>query len=197
MALCEQLIQSNIQSDCNNPMFGGYKPIGWIINKEDILSFTTSESGGDFPSEGVTAITLKEGAQAYKIQSIGSQPTATTQTFVKGTYYNTWTNVVNIALLDHGGHVVQDIITPMASGAKFVVALEHERMASKGENKMPSIEIFGLDKGLSLQDGASREEYGADLKGGWMLPLEETDAPRPSHFCYERDVFEALETPAV
>ena len=195
MALCEQLLNANIQSDCDNPMFGGYKPIGWIINKDDILSFATGKN--DFPSVSVTSIALKEGAQAYKIQSIGSQPTATTQTFVKGTYYNTWTNVVNIALLDHGGHVVQDIITPMASGAKFVVILEHERTERNENDTFPAFEIFGLDKGLSLQDGASREEYGEDLKGGWMLPLEETDAPRPSHFCFDRELIEGLETPAV
>jgi hypothetical protein len=192
MALCEQLLKSNIQSDCDNPMFGGYKPIGWIINKDDVESF---EELLEDAQEGklIEEIRLKQGAQAYRIQSIGSQPTATTQTFVKGTYYNTWTNVVNVALLDNSAGVTTNIVMPMASGAKFVVILEHERM-NYGN---PLFEIFGLDKGLSLQDGASREEYGADLKGGWMLALEETDAPVPAHYCVSREVINSLETPAV
>lgn len=191
MALCEQLLKSNIQSDCNNPMFGGYKPIGWIINKDDVESF--DEIDEDVNGKLIDGIRLKQGAQAYKIQSIGSQPTATTQTFVKGTYYNTWTNVVNIALLDNSAGVTTNIVMPMASGAKFVVILEHERM----QDGAPLFEIFGLDKGLSLQDGASREEYGADLKGGWMLALEETDAPVPARYCVSREVINSLETPAV
>ena len=191
MALCEQLLKSNIQSDCDNPMFGGYKPIGWIINKADVENF--EEIDEDTNGKLIDGIKLKQGAQAYKIQSIGSQPTATTQTFVKGTYYNTWTNVVNIALLDNSAGVTTNIVMPMASGAKFVVILEHERM----QDGAPLFEIFGLAKGLSLQDGASREEYGADLKGGWMLALEETDAPVPAHYCVSREVIDSLETPAV
>jgi hypothetical protein len=190
MGLCEQLIKSNIQSDCNNPIFGGYKNIGWIINKADVDSWAKSNDEGSLL---VSNIKLKSGAQAYKIQSLGSQPTPTTQTFVKGNFYNTWNNVVTIALLDNSEAITREIIMPMASGAKFVVILEHERT----ENGTPQFEVFGLSKGLQLQDGTNREEYNADLKGGWNIPLEETESPVPAYYIEDRSVIEGLETPAV
>lgn len=187
MALCDILIDANIQASCDNPMFGGYEQMGWIINKSDIAS-TTIEEGV------VSAITLKKGAKAYSIQSNGAQPTPTTQTFVKGNYYNKWNNVVTMTLLDNGVDAYNKVIKPMASGAKFVVVLEHSR---KQEDGTPLLEVFGLSKGLQLQDGANREEYNEDLGGGWNLPLEENGAPTPSYFITEKSIVEALLTPAV
>lgn len=187
MALCDILIDANIQADCDNPMFGGYEQTGWIINKSDIL--TTSIT------EGVVAsINMKPGTNAYQIQSTGQQPTPTTQTFVKGNYYNKWNNVVTIALLDNSPEAYNNIIKPMASGAKFVVILEHSRKSADGS---PLFEVFGLSKGLTLQDGASREEYNEDLGGGWNLPLEENGAPTPSYFITDKSLIDDLKTPAV
>jgi hypothetical protein len=52
MALCDILIDANIQASCENPMFGGYEQLGWIINKSDVAT-TTIEEGV------VSAISLK------------------------------------------------------------------------------------------------------------------------------------------
>lgn len=187
MALCDILIDANIQASCENPMFGGYEQLGWIINKSDVAT-TTIEEGV------VSAISLKEGAKAYQIQSMGGQPTPTTQTFVKGNFANKWNNVVTMTLLDNGVEAYNNVIKPMASGAKFVVILEHSRRNADGT---PLFEVFGLSKGLTLQDGASREEYNEDLGGGWNLPLEENGAPTPSYFITDKSLVEGLETPAV
>lgn len=187
MALCDILIDANIQASCDNPMYGGYEQTGWIINKSDIVSHTITEGA-------VTAITLREGAMSYQIQSTGGQPTPTTQTFVKGNFVNKWNNVVTMALLDNGPEAYKNVIRPMASGAKFVIILEHSRKTESGE---PLFEIFGLSKGLTLQDGASREEYNEDLGGGWNLPLEEIGAPTPSYFITDRSIVDDLRTPAV
>lgn len=187
MALCDILIDQNIQANCDNPMYGGYEQIGWIINKSEIAS-TTIENGT------LTAISLKNGAKAYQIQSNGTQPTPTTQTFVKGNYYNKFNNVVTMAFLDNGVNAYNNVIKPMASGAKFVVILEHSR---KNADDTPLFEVFGLSKGLTLQDGASREEYNEDLGGGWNLPLEENGAPTPSYFITDKSIVEGLQTPEV
>lgn len=188
MGLCEQLIKANIQSDCNNPMSGGYKKIGWIINKEDILSWKKKEQEGSLEIE---SITLKTGAQAYAIQSLG-QATPTTQTFAKGTYYPSFNNTITIALLDNSEAITREVVMPMTSGT-FVVILEHERVV----DDKPQFEVFGLSKGLTLQDGASREEYNEDLKGGWSLPLEETNAPVPAYYITDRSIVDELKTPAI
>ena len=189
MALCDILLDANIQAKCDNPFFGGYTQKGWIINKDDIE---------EYEREGnkIASLSLKSGAKAYQIQSIGSQPTATTQTFVKGNYYNKWNVVVTLALLDHGAQVIDDIITPMASGSRFVVILEHQYKEQGGGELKPMLEVFGLAKGLQLQDGASREEYNEELNGGWNLPLEEVGAPTPSYFI-NKSVVENLLTPIV
>jgi hypothetical protein len=167
-------------AQCEDPFFCGYKQTGYIINKDDIKDY-------DIEDAFITLLNLKEGAKVYKIQSTGTQPTATTQTFVRGTYYNKWNNVVNIAVVDHGADILNNVIRPMQSGAKFVVVLQHEHGGQ--------YEVFGLAKGLQLQDGASREEYNEELNGGWNLPLEENGAPMPSYFFEDNTIFEELLTP--
>ena len=181
MALCDILLNANIQAKCKDPFYGTYKQEGWIINKSDIASYELDADGVN-----VSSLTLKSGAMAYKIQSTGQQPTATTQTFVKGNYYNKWNVVVNVAVVDHGAEIIRDIIRPLQSSSKFVVILEHEYQNM--------CEVFGLAKGLSLQDGASREEYNEDLNGGWNLPLEENGSPMPSYFI-DKSIVEGLQTP--
>jgi hypothetical protein len=182
MALCDILIDSDITSKCEDPFYGGYKNIGYIVNLDDIDSWSHDEGVVD-------EFILKEGKKLFKIQSIGTQPTPTTQTFVKGNFYNKWNNTVNLALLDHSPEAVNNIIKPMSSGARFVVFLEHRKMiTTKGDSGLESaetFEVFGLTKGLQLQDGASREEYNEELDGGWNLPLEELGAPVPSYFIHK------------
>lgn len=194
MALCEQLIKANIQSDCNNPMFSGYTPIGYIINKDDIEAWNYADDEHML----VDSISLKQGKQAFKIQSIGQQPTPTTQSFVEGNFYNTFENSVQIALLDNSPEITRDIIRPISSGAKFVVILEHERKASTTDGSMGEVllEIFGLDKGLKVSEMV-REEYSADYKGGWNITLKESDAPLPAKYAYGKSIIAEIETPAV
>lgn len=194
MGLCDILIDADIVRNCEEPFFGGYENIGYIVNKDDIKEYSV------YDGVYLESFSLKEGKKAYKIESIGSQPTPTTQTFVKGKYYNKWNTLVNLVLLEHSPDAVNNIISPMASGASFVVLLKHKsnvRFAPEGINGGSGAwEVFGLTKGLTLQDGASREEYNEELDGGWNLPLEENGAPRPSYFISEV-LIEDLKTPAV
>lgn len=193
MALCDILIDADITSQCDNPFFGGYKNIGYIANLDDIDSWSHTNGVID-------EFIMKEGKKLFKIQSVGTQPTPTSQIFVKGNYYNKWNNSVNLALLDHSPEAIENIIKPMASGARFVVFLEHRKMImTTGDDEIRSgetFEVFGLTKGLQLQDGASREEYNEDLDGGWNLPLEELGAPVPSYFT-NKNYIESYFTPSV
>ena len=62
MSICDIKINNDITSPCNNPLYTGKKQKGWLINRDDVASYTLT---GNY----VTGITLVTGAQAYFIET--------------------------------------------------------------------------------------------------------------------------------
>lgn len=192
MGLCEQYLNSHIQSDCNNPSFEGYERKGWIINKSDVANYKLKEKIGGGISVTLESLTLKEGAQAFNIISMGTQPTPSKVDGARGTFTSYFTNGITLVLLNRTPNVVEDIVIPMNSGLEVVVILQPKQKNTDGT---PMFEVYGLTKGLTGL--ARRDEYNADLQGGWEITLTEENAPVPFHFITDQSIVEGLETPAV
>lgn len=189
MALCNYLIEKNIQADCASPIFAGVEAVGYIINRSDIKSFMKANGI-------VSAIGLNSGAKAYLIQQMGQQPfNGTGSEFQQGEVMNTFNRKVQFIILDNSPEVAEDIVNPMANG-EFVVIVENKY---KDDTKSNAFEVYGLDKGARAT-AITEDKY--QNMAGWVCELTETETPNSNTFFWDTDydttkaALEALLTPA-
>lgn len=177
ITLCEHLISDNVSYQCDNPIFTGLEPVGYLCNKSDIASFTKANSI-------VSAITMKTGKKMYKIYAPGKTPfNGTTTTFVEGKTLNKFDKTVAFVVLENGPSVVESVIEPLANGS-FVAVIENSWASTNGNSKF---EIFGLDKGLKASE-VSNDKYGEDADGGWNVTMVESGTPNPATFVFDTDI---------
>lgn len=189
--LCESLISQAITSDCDNPLVRGLEPDGVIINRSDVDFASCTISGNT-----VSSLVLKTGKVGYAVKQLGATPFSGTATsLVAGTYHNTFTNTVAIAVLDNGPDVAANVIDGLANGS-FVVVLRNKHTGTNGQS---AYQIYGYFQGLSAS-AIEEEKYSEDLDGGWLVTLTETGAPKSALFFYNTSLsatetaFESLTT---
>lgn len=174
MAVCEFLVSQDIAINCSSPIFAGIKPLGIIINKNDIASI--SQTGNV-----VDSIVLKSGKKGYQIEQMGQQPfNGTNNEMQEGDVMNTFNKVVNFIVLDNNPDVSAKVIEPMANG-EFVVIIRNQYNL---EAKKNGYEIIGLDKGARATS-IVQNKY--ENMGGWACELTETETPNPSTFFFDTD----------
>lgn len=185
-SLCEKYISGCIAADCENPMFSGMAPTGYLANFDQIASVTYSQTNGNI----ITGITMgNDGAATdpvtycfYSVQQLGKQPFEGTNTeMVEGTYGNKWNHTVVIAISDHGPDISHNILDSLADG-RFVFIGQNDYKHSNGDNKY---EVMGIKKGLRAAS-ITREAYG-DNEGAWIVTLTEENAPQSANFFYATD----------
>lgn len=173
MAICEHLIKSDVVANCSNPIFAGLEPLGYIMNRADIDSFTEADGV-------VSTITLKTGKKAYHIQQMGSQPFNGTNTEMQsGDFMNTFNKVASFIILDNGSKVSTDIIDPMSNG-EFVIVLENKYKNATGE----AFEVVGLDRGARAT-AITRNMY--ENNAGWQCELTESEVSNSAKFFFNTD----------
>lgn len=191
--LCESLIKAAITANCDNPIVRGLEPDGVIINRSDI-DFATCTVTGNI----ISALVLKTGKIGYPVYQMGSTPfTGTKVTLTTGTYRNKFQNEVVIAILDNNPDVAAKIIDGLANGS-FVVILRNRH---KGTDGKAEYQVFGYYQGLTAS-AIENDKYSEDLDGGWLVTLQESNAPTAAMFFYVTSssatatAYEALFTPA-
>lgn len=194
--LCETLISTDIAFACDDLVKRGLEPDGLIINRADI-DFSSTAFDAQNPNIIKTLI-LRSGKKAYEIQQLGNTPFTGTQTeLVAGTYRNTWTHTIPIAVLANNPDVAKNVIDGLANG-KFVVILKNHNDPESGNH----YQVYGYEQGLVASAGIS-EKYSEETDGGWLITLTETGAPKSAMFFYKEDdattdsAYEALKTAAV
>lgn len=177
--LCETLISKDITFACDELATKGLESDGIIINREDIdFSLTTFNSTNPVLIE---SLVLKSGKKGYQIQQLGNTPfTGTQSELVAGTYRNTWTHTLPIAVLANDGDVTHSIIDGLANG-KYVVILRNLNKPDKGE-----YQVYGYAQGLVATAGL-QEKYSETTEGGWLITLTETGAPKSAMFLWDTD----------
>ena len=179
--LCESLIARDINQDCSNRSAKGLEADGVLINREDIdFGATVFDTAN---KNIIKTLALKAGKRGYKVKQLGSTPfTGTKKDLVKGTYVNTWTKTVALAVLENGPQVTRDVIDPISNGT-FVAVLRNK---TKGADGSAEYEIFGYQQGLMASEG-SNDAYSDDTQGGYLMTLTEENAPNAGTFLFDTD----------
>lgn len=173
MALCEYKIAANLENSCD--IIGGLKEIGYLINKQDLEGLTYA-SGSD---NTVTAITLAEGAYAYKIYTPTNQPfNGTNVALEEGTVINRFTKTAAFVVLEHNDPTA--LAMEQLANGKYVAIIENEY---EGEDGASSWEIYGAERGLKANE-ITRDPYSEDQAGGWSVSMQETGASKAAIFFF-------------
>lgn len=178
--LCQNLIQGCIAADCNDMIYAGMAPTGYIANFDDVASMTWADGN---TVSGITMKTEEEGGQTvskcfYTVQQLGNEPfTGTKNEMVTGTYGNKFNKTVVIAVPDNSP-AAGKLVDSFANG-KFVFIGQNDYKKTDGSAKY---EIYGSKKGLKASS-ITREAYG-DNEGMWIVTLVEENSPISSAFFY-------------
>lgn len=181
MAICDYLISKAISVDCENQSVAGLEPNGLIINRDDI-DFSATTFDAQNPNI-IKTLVLKSGKKAYDIIQQGATPfTGVASNLNVGTYRNTWTHDVPIAVLGNDPDIAANIIDKLSNGT-FVVIL---RNVQKGTNGDAEYQVYGYAQGLRASEGVN-EKYSEDTDGGWLITLQEQRAPKSAMFFFNTD----------
>lgn len=192
--LCESIISRDITVDCDDLVVRGLESDGVIINRNDI-DFAATEFDSASPNI-IKTLALKSGKRGYEVAQMGNSPfTGTQSTLNVGTYRNTWTHQLPIAVLANNPDVCEKVIDGLANG-QFVAILRNKQKSDKGE-----YQIYGYAQGLVASEGTN-EKYSEETDGGWLITLQEVNAPKSALFFFDTDEattaakFASLTTPA-
>ena len=181
MAICDYLISKAISVDCENQSVAGLEPNGLIINRDDI-DFSATTFDAQNPNI-IKTLVLKSGKKAYDIIQQGATPfTGVASNLNVGTYRNTWTHDVPIAILGNDPDIAANIIDKLSNGT-FVVIL---RTVQKGTTGNAEYQVYGYAQGLRASEGVN-EKYSEDTDGGWLITLQEQRAPKSAMFFFNTD----------
>ena len=192
--LCQSLIQADIQSNCANPLVRGMESDGIIINRSDIDFSATVFDNTD--ANIIKTLVLKTGKKGYQVQQDGSTPfTGTNTALATGTYRNTFTNQVNLVVLDIDPETSWKVVDGLANG-EFVAILKNK---AKGTSGKAEYQVYRYYQGLHATELA-QDKYSEETDGGWAVTLEETGAPKAAVYFFNTDssttqaAYEALYT---
>ena len=181
MTICDYLISKAISVDCENQSVAGLEPNGLIINRDDI-DFSATTFDAQNPNI-IKTLVLKSGKKGYDIIQQGATPfTGVASNLNVGTYRNTWTHDVPIAILGNDPDIAANIIDKLSNGT-FVVIL---RNVQKGTTGDAEYQVYGYAQGLRASEGVN-EKYSEDTDGGWLITLQEQRAPKSAMFFFNTD----------
>lgn len=150
---CISKISSAIAYDCETGSTGLVSAL--LINKEDIASITFDTGNMSL----INAITLKEGASAYKIDTVKRVLTITEALKVNEGAPNAYTHSATVVVTaPQASALFKDLINPAANGS-FVIITRSLKTVGSGDLSRP----FGLYYGMS----ATAVDRSLHDNGGW------------------------------
>lgn len=179
--ICDSIISKGIAVDCDSPLVRGLEADGLIINRNDV-EFGQTVFDNDNKNV-VKSLILKATKKGYSVVQQGASPfNGAKTTLATGTYRNTFTNEVQIAVLDNSPEVARDIIDGLANGS-FVLILKNKHKGAAGKSEY---QIYGYYQGLRAS-AIDNEKYSEDTDGGWLVTLQETSVPKSALFYFNTD----------
>lgn len=171
MSYCDGLITKGLaKAACDSQPKKGWEHEALLINREEI---DWSGVAYDATKKNViTALPLKTGKKAFVVYQAGNTPfTGSTASGATGTYLNTVTKNLVVAVLNNDQSVSEEFIDPVLNG-DFVAIVECK---DKGPDNASAYKVIGLHNGLKMS-AFEADPYGDAFNGG-ILTLTETEAP--------------------
>ncbi len=171
MSYCDGLIARGLpKGDCSLQPKKGFEKEALLINRADIdwsgVQFDTTHKNV------LTALPLLSGKKAFEVYQQGSQPfNGSTSSATVGTYVNTVSKNLVVAILNNDPSVSEEFIDPALNG-DFVAIVQCK---DKGSDNAGAFKVLGLDNGLTMS-AFEADPYGDAFNGG-ILTLTESDAP--------------------
>ena len=148
---CISKLASAIAYDCDTGATGLISAL--IINKADIVSFTTSETGF------VSGVTLASGAKAYKVDTVKRSLVLSTSLKVNDGAPNAYTHTATIVDTgDREGNTGRDRARAFTNGSFVIIT----RPVGKDYAA-----VFGLYYGMS----ATSSDFSTHDNGGWTTTV--------------------------
>jgi len=178
---CESLIAQDISFACDKLSVRGMEADGLIMNRDDI-DFASTVFDSNNPNI-IKTLVMKATKKAYEIAQLGNTPfTGLVSNLNVGTYRNTWTHDIPIAVLGDDPDVVENIIDPLSNGT-FVLIL---RSKTKGTAGNGEYKVYGYAQGCRASAGTN-DKWSEDTEGGYLITLQEANAPKAGLFFYNTD----------
>lgn len=184
MGVCDEMLKKDIAPSCDDPVVPGFEQEGVIMNRDEVdFALTTFNST---MKNVIETLAMKSGKKAYKVVVPGKTPyTGSKTSLATGTYRNTFTNLLQLVVLDNGPEVCADIIDGLANGS-YVVILENKHKALQKESNPgnAAFQVYGYYQGLTATL-LENDKYSEDTEGGWLVNLEETKCPKSALFYFK------------
>lgn len=171
MSYCDGLITKGLaKAACDSQPKKGWEHEALLINREDID--WNSVAYDATKKNVITALPLKTGKKAFTVYQAGSTPfTGSTASGATGTYLNTVTKNLVVAILNNDQSISEEFIDPALNG-DFVAIVECK---DKGADNASAYKVLGMHNGLKMS-AFEADPYGDAFNGG-ILTLTETEAP--------------------
>lgn len=177
--ICFSAVSADIQPNCTNPIFAGLQQVGYLYNKNDILSITYDGGNAGI----IAAIALKDNTRGYVMLVDTKNPYAGTQTSMEsGDVSNSFTHDLSFIVRDDGPDVVEKVINPLANG-EFVAVVEARWGNNTQDNKFVS---FGTQKGLKAT-AITKQDTDDASAGAWSITLQESGTGRARVYVWAGD----------
>lgn len=176
---CTGIITQALSATCKNHPFG-FEKEGILLNRPDI-----NFGGVVYASNStniVTTMPLAHGKVGFKVVQFGTKPfNGTKKSGVsKESSPGKVTKTVQFFVPDHDPTVDEGFIDALLNG-EFVMILENKDKNEATDNA--AFEIFGLHNGLHFT-AIEQNTYG-DYGSGWLVTMEETEAPSSSIYLFD------------
>lgn len=176
---CEGIISKALGESCKNHPFG-FEREAIIINRKHInfggITYATNTTNI------VENMPLVRGVTGFKVVQFGAKPfNGTKKSGVsKEAAPGKMTKTVQFFVSDHDPEVDEKFIDAILNG-EFVMILENKDKNESDNNA--AFEIFGMQNGLHFT-AIEQDNYG-DYGSGWLVTMEETEAPSSSIYLFD------------
>lgn len=178
---CNGIIEQALSTTCKNHP-NGIEKTGIIINRSDInfggIVMNTNSTNS------IKTMPLISGNVGFKIIQFGTKPfNGTKKSGVsKESAPGKMTKTVQFFVPDHDPAVDEKFIDAILNG-EFVMILENKDKNETANDA--AFEVFGFHNGLHFT-AVEQDTYG-DYGSGWLITMEETEAPSSSMYLFDTD----------
>ena len=173
---CNFCIAADILKDCSAPPTAGAEAVAYAFNRSDIVSVTYDQNNPRL----VTAITLADGAKAYKIESFKKETDAGFDLVTSDTNIDKYNQYVKF----EAWGIDSDTVKALDELSDLVIIVERK---NKGADGNGAFQIYGLLTGLYKSSDTMRANTASGKRIIELTNQAEEESTVSYHVFYDTD----------